>query len=139
MSFIPFLIEDDFEQPRALSPFKPANNSSLNQAFSTVAQEVVDLLNQAYLNQMDDDSVETIVIRAVEPEHRQILDIEPLTAREREVLQLIVDGFSNYMISGRLHVTVGTVKTHVRNILKKLYVRDRTQAAILALRAGLAH
>lgn len=43
------------------------------------------------------------------------------------------------MIAERLYITVGTVKTHVRKILQKLYVSDRTQAAILGLRAGLAH
>lgn len=139
MAFIPLLIEDNFERTRSLVRRNSVNHPSINQAFSAVAQEVMELLEQAYADQLDSDSVETIMIRAVEPEYRQIINIEPLTTREREVLQLIVDGFSNHRISGRLHVTVGTVKTHVRSILKKLYVSDRTQAAILALRAGLAH
>ena len=144
MASIPFLIENDSQQSAALSRLGSVdhpsiNHPSINRAYSAVAQEVMKLLKQAYPEQVGGDPVETVMIRAVEPEYRQILEVEPLTAREREVLQLIVDGCSNYMISARLYVTVGTVKSHVRNILKKLYVSDRTQAAILGLRAGLAH
>ncbi len=61
----------------------------------------------------------------------------PLTERELEVLQLIVDGYSNAAIADKLFITVGTVKTHVRNILNKLCADDRTQAAVRALRTGL--
>lgn len=61
----------------------------------------------------------------------------PLTERELEVLQLIVDGNSNAAIADKLFITVGTVKTHVRNILNKLCADDRTQAAVRALRTGL--
>jgi two-component system, NarL family, response regulator LiaR len=60
-----------------------------------------------------------------------------LTERELEVLQLIVDGHSNASIADKLFITVGTVKTHVRNILNKLCADDRTQAAVRALRTGL--
>jgi DNA-binding NarL/FixJ family response regulator len=60
-----------------------------------------------------------------------------LTSRELEVLQLIVDGHSNAAIAKMLYITVGTTKTHVRNILNKLSVDDRTQAAVQALRSGL--
>lgn len=61
-----------------------------------------------------------------------------LTEREREILQLIVDGLSNAEIAQKLYITVGTVKTHVRNILSKLGANDRAQAAVRALRSGLA-
>lgn len=61
-----------------------------------------------------------------------------LTEREREILQLVVDGLSNAEIAQKLYITVGTVKTHVRNILHKLDADDRTQAAVRALRSGLA-
>lgn len=60
-----------------------------------------------------------------------------LTERELEVLQLIVDGGSNADIAARLYITVGTVKTHVRNILNKLCANDRTEAAVRAIRSGL--
>jgi len=60
-----------------------------------------------------------------------------LTERELEVLQLIVNGNSNADIAEKLYITVGTAKTHVRNILNKLCADDRTQAAVHALRSGL--
>jgi DNA-binding NarL/FixJ family response regulator len=66
-----------------------------------------------------------------------IIDPYILTERELEVLQLIVEGCSNAVIAERLYITVGTVKTHVRNILNKLCADDRTQAAVRALRSGL--
>ena len=52
-------------------------------------------------------------------------------------LKLIVDGKSNQEIANKLFVTLATVKTHVRNILNKLSVDDRTQAAVKAMREGL--
>ena len=79
----------------------------------------------------------TVKIHATDPEYSQIIEAYPLTERELEVLQLIVDGFSNAEIASKLYITVGTVKTHVRNILNKLCADDRTQAAVRALRSGL--
>lgn len=62
---------------------------------------------------------------------------EPLSPRELEVLKLIVDGLSNQEISDKLFISLATAKTHVRNILNKLAVDDRTQAAVHAMRRGL--
>jgi DNA-binding NarL/FixJ family response regulator len=70
-------------------------------------------------------------------ETEENIDAYTLTERELEVLQLIVEGCSNAVIAERLYITVGTVKTHVRNILNKLCADDRTQAAVRALRSGL--
>ena len=61
-----------------------------------------------------------------------------LTERELEVLRLIAAGLSNHEIAGRLVISDKTVKTHVSSILNKLHLEDRTQAAIYALRHGLA-
>lgn len=61
-----------------------------------------------------------------------------LTEREREVLGLLGSGFSNAAIASRLQLTEGTVRNHVSAILGKLGVSDRTQAALIALRWGLA-
>ncbi len=66
-----------------------------------------------------------------------IIQIDPLTERELDVLQLIVSGCSNAQIADKLYITIGTVKTHVRSILNKLCANDRTQAAVRALRSGL--
>lgn len=60
-----------------------------------------------------------------------------LTKKELEVLSLIVDGLSNQEISEKLVVSISTTKAHVHNILQKLYLTDRTKAAIVALKEGL--
>ena len=83
------------------------------------------------------DEARKVEISAVEPEYEQLIESAPLTERELEVLELIVAGCSNATIAEKLYITVGTVKTHVRNILNKLCADDRTQAAVLALRSGL--
>ncbi|MFD1432006.1 response regulator [Lacticaseibacillus yichunensis] len=62
---------------------------------------------------------------------------DDLTNREREVLQLIAKGRSNQEIADELFITLKTVKTHVSNILAKLEVEDRTQAAIYAFQHGI--
>jgi two-component system NarL family response regulator len=62
---------------------------------------------------------------------------ETLTARELDVLRLIVAGHSNRQIATRLFISEGTVKTHVNHLLMKLGASDRTQAATTALKRGL--
>jgi DNA-binding NarL/FixJ family response regulator len=62
-----------------------------------------------------------------------------LTSRELEVLGLIVKGRSNKQIAAELGVAEGTVKIHINNILSKLGVSDRTQAATFALHRGIVH
>ncbi|MEH1934229.1 MAG: response regulator transcription factor [Nostoc sp.] len=61
-----------------------------------------------------------------------------LSARELEVLQLVGQGMSNQEISTALNISESTVKTHINRILSKLDVKDRTQAAIIALKRGIA-
>lgn len=63
--------------------------------------------------------------------------IEPLSEREREVLVMIAQGIPNKEIADRLHLAEGTVKNHVSNILDKLQVQNRTQAANFARRKGM--
>jgi two-component system, NarL family, response regulator LiaR len=60
-----------------------------------------------------------------------------LSERELDVLRLVVDGMSNQEISEKLSISPETVKTHMKHILDKLSVSDRTQAAVKALREGL--
>ncbi len=132
-------IEYKHESLESLTQPGSLENNPIGRVF-TFAPEVMELFNQAYpVKSGNAHRTEVITIRAIKPEYRKIIEFSPLTAREREVLQLIVEGCSNSIISERLHVTIGTVKTHVRNILGKFGVSDRTQAAVRALRAGLVH
>ncbi len=70
---------------------------------------------------------------------RQVLDDEdvPLTQRETQVLRHVALGLSNKEIGKSLEISVETVKEHVQNILRKIAVSDRTQAAVWAVRKGL--
>jgi DNA-binding NarL/FixJ family response regulator len=63
--------------------------------------------------------------------------LDRLTPREREVLELVGRGFPNKRIAQELRLSEKTVKTHVGHVLAKLGVTDRTQAAVVAVRAGL--
>jgi len=63
---------------------------------------------------------------------------DPLTQREMDVLKLVAKGMGNQEISEELVISVQTVRTHVSNILSKLHVANRTQAALFALREGIA-
>lgn len=83
------------------------------------------------------DEPETVSIAAADAELSEHLEESPLTDRELEVLEKIVDGYSNAAIAQEFQIGMGTVKTHVRNLLQKLKASDRTQAAVRALRSGL--
>ncbi len=75
--------------------------------------------------------------RVGDPNRQQLFT--DLTEREMEVLKLIASGLSNQKIGDKLVITVGTVKGHVSNILGKLHLADRTQAAVYAWQEGLVH
>ncbi|MES2660385.1 MAG: response regulator transcription factor [Verrucomicrobiota bacterium] len=64
---------------------------------------------------------------------------EVLSDREREIVKLLVLGEANKQIASALGITEETVKSHVKNILAKLQVRDRTEAVTVALRRGIVH
>jgi DNA-binding NarL/FixJ family response regulator len=61
----------------------------------------------------------------------------PLSPRETEVLRLVAAGLSNQQIAERLDLGLETIKTHIRHIMEKLTVSDRTQAAVKAMKQGL--
>ena len=80
---------------------------------------------------------EPAMIAHTTPTYAGVSDVGQLTEREREILGLLARGASNREISETLFIAGGTVKNHLSNILGKLGVRDRTQAALKARELGL--
>ncbi len=81
---------------------------------------------------------DSVRAKIYEKKHAQPELHEELTARESEVLKEIAKGLSNQEIADELYISLKTVKTHVSNILSKLQVEDRTQAAIYAIKHKIA-
>jgi DNA-binding NarL/FixJ family response regulator len=85
-----------------------------------------------------DPQIAHVVLQSLgSPLQRGRPEDSPLTPRETEILRLIAEGVNNSEIAQRLHLGLGTVKGHVRDILEKLSAADRTHAAVTALRRGL--
>ena len=82
-------------------------------------------------------SVELCLSRLKHSEQKQQHESEALSQREIEVLSLISLGLSNQEIAENLSISPETVKSHISNMIKKLSVKDRTQAAVKAVREGL--
>jgi two-component system, NarL family, response regulator LiaR len=83
-----------------------------------------------------DPQIAHVVLARFSPNAKDALIQSPLTPRETEILRLIADGHANTEIAETLHIGLGTVKGHIRDILEKLSAADRTQAAVTALRKG---
>jgi two-component system, NarL family, response regulator LiaR len=83
-----------------------------------------------------DPRIAHVVLRRLGAPTPQRSADSPLTPRELDVLRLIADGIGNTEIAERLHIGLGTVKGHIRDILEKLSANDRTQAAVNAMRRG---
>lgn len=106
-------------------------------------EELVHAIREVYLGKVQLHPeiarrlMSAVAVQGRAPEDHAVRDSESsLTAREREVLQLIADGCHNREIAEKLVISEKTVKTHVSNILSKLHLEDRTQAAIYALKHG---
>jgi NarL family two-component system response regulator LiaR len=102
-------------------------------------RELVDAIHQVHRGEssLSPAVARRLVLELSRPAD-QPLTTDPLTPREVEVLRLIARGLSNQEISDELVVSEATVRTHVSNILSKLHLASRTQAALYALREGLA-
>lgn len=79
----------------------------------------------------------TVAVRLMRQGSTPRIARDDLTAREREVLRMVVEGLANKQIAQQLGIGEKTIKTHVSRVLAKLGVADRTQAAVLAIREGL--
>lgn len=70
------------------------------------------------------------VIQYFRDQSATVVEVDNLTAREKEVLELVAHGFNNKEVAGRLHVTVDAVRWHLKHIYAKLHVHSRTEAAL---------
>lgn len=103
---------------------------------TATAREVVDAIHKAFAGEtVIEPKVANVMLKKLRPSEKKPHD--ELTERELEVLMCIGEGMTNQTISEELYIGVKTVKTHVSNILAKLDVSDRTQAAVYANRNGV--
>jgi NarL family two-component system response regulator LiaR len=113
------------------------------------AEELVQAIRQVYQGQSSlHPRIARLVLQEVAsgrpapdakpPGPARTFAVDPLTARELDVLKRVAQGKSNREIAGELVLAEGTVRTHVSNILSKLHLASRTQATLYALREGLA-
>ncbi|GAB1775641.1 DNA-binding response regulator [Priestia megaterium] len=89
-------------------------------------------------NQLHPKVTTHLLTRLTKSSEKKVNFIDHLTKREKDVLKEIAKGKSNKEIGVALHITEKTVKTHVSNILSKLGVQDRTQAALYAVQHGIS-
>ncbi len=89
-------------------------------------------------NQLHPKVTTHLLTRLTKSSENKVNFIDHLTKREKDVLKEIAKGKSNKEIGAALHITEKTVKTHVSNILSKLGVQDRTQAALYAVQHGIS-
>jgi len=102
-------------------------------------QELVQAIRQVFRGEPSlDPSVARKVLYELSTPPQKPLTPDPLTAREMEILRLVAQGKSNKDIAGNLVIAEETVHTHVSNILNKLHLASRTQAALYALKEGIA-
>lgn len=90
-----------------------------------------------YRTGMAADALARALASEMQDHQAKIKLLEPLTEREQEVLQQMSYGLRNDQIAEALHITEGTVKTHIHRILQKFGAEDRTQLVVMALRGGL--
>lgn len=104
----------------------------------TSPQELIQAIHDVYHGESSlDPTIALKLLREFKRPAKQISTQEPLTEREVNVLSLVSRGLTNQEIANALQISERTVRTHVGNILGKLHLANRTQAALYALRKGL--
>jgi two-component system, NarL family, response regulator LiaR len=103
-------------------------------------EELVSAIRQVYRGEpsLEPSIARKVLFELAGPPKQQPLTTDPLTERELEVLRLVSQGCSNKEIALKLSVSELTVRTHVSNILGKLHLASRTQAALYALQTGIS-
>lgn len=102
-------------------------------------EDLIQAIQQVYRGESSlHPSIARKVLKELSAPSQRAAEADALTEREVEVLQWVAQGQSNREISDLLSISEATVRTHVSNILSKLNLCSRTQAALYALRAGLA-
>ncbi|WP_370277406.1 two-component system response regulator NarL [Pontibacterium sp.] len=102
-------------------------------------EELLNNLNQAALGKMViSDRLTTLLAQALQSKRTaKGPDISSLTPRERQIIKLIAAGLPNKLIARKLSITEGTVKVHVKHLLKKLNLRSRVEVAVWAVQEGI--
>lgn len=101
--------------------------------------ELVNAIHQVYLGESSlHPKIARKLLQEISQPTNQQPTPDPLTPREVEVLKLVANGLNNQEIADSLIVSAATVRTHVSHVLSKLHLASRTQAALYALREGLA-
>ena len=105
----------------------------------TKPEDLVQAIHQVYRGEPSlEPSIARKVLTELSTPQQKPLSPDPLTERELDILRLIAQGRSNKEIAEELVITEMTVRTHVSNVLGKLHLASRTQAALYALKEGLA-
>lgn len=103
-------------------------------------EDMLRQLHQAALGRMViSERLTTLLAQALRGQQPETIraDYDSLTPREQDILKLIADGLSNKMIGRKLDISDGTVKVHVKHLLKKLNLRSRVEAAVWAVEEGI--
>lgn len=127
------------DEDNVLAAFKAGAQAYILKGVS--ARELVRILRSVYAGEVyvTPTLAATLLLdmtgASTTPRHKSLLD--ELTERERQVLELVAAGNSNKEIGGTLYLSEKTVKHYMTNILQKLQVRNRVEAALLAFKAGV--
>ena len=103
-------------------------------------EQLVRAIHQVYRGEpsLEPSIARKVLFELAQPPKQQPLTTDPLTERELDVLRLVAQGCSNKEIALKLSVSELTVRTHVSNVLGKLHLASRTQAALYALQKGIS-
>ncbi|MBV1919363.1 MAG: two-component system response regulator NarL [Pseudomonadales bacterium] len=102
-------------------------------------EDLLERLKQAAIGKMVvSENLTEILASALRTKPKtDTIDLNNLTGREKQILKLIASGLSNKMIAKKLDIAEGTVKVHVKRVLKKLQLRSRVEAAVWGIQQGL--